>query len=484
MKSKVIVFAVALAIPVFALLSAAGVRMKMQHDWSAAVMGEASAHDSSGQLTDKAQSLLSLEDVCQSSNASEVGEVCDNLSELNTMSDYATWGVVGTLAFFVLVAVAGFIARAHRRLLLAFVPGMFLSMLAVAALLLLNSGLLIASLYFLFSTFLSRIPVGIMFAIGLGAIVALLQMLVSLKSVVKRAEVTVIGKRLDPSLCPQLSAMIEGLCAKMKSLKPDHIIVGLDRNFFVTEADVHCIDGRFRGRTLFLSIPLSRILTVPELEGVLAHEFGHFVGLDTQFSRKFYPVYRGTSESLSRLIAHSQTQSAQGIASVPAALMMSYFLESFSAAENKIGRDRELKADNMAATATSSHVIATALLKLAAYSPVWSAVEHHIIETLKNGKQLVNVSSFFAVAVNDYSTQVSFDGLADSSLSHPTDTHPPLGVRLSALMESVGNLETDTRHVAPQPAANELLGNYDALEQELSDVENALVNRRMSLTTA
>ena len=195
MKSKVFVFAVALAIPLFALLVAGGVRMKMQHDWSTAVMNEPSAHDASGQLTDKAQSLLSLEDVCQS-DPSQIGETCDVYSDLNTLSEYAIWSAVGTLAFFGLVAIAGFIARADRRLLLAFVPGMFLSMVVVAVLLVLNSGLLIASLYFLFSAFFSRIPIGIMFAIGLGAIVALFQMLVSLKSVVKRAEVTVIGKRL------------------------------------------------------------------------------------------------------------------------------------------------------------------------------------------------------------------------------------------------------------------------------------------------
>lgn len=483
MKSKVFVFAVALAIPLFALLVAGGVRMKMQHDWSTAVMNEPSAHDASGQLTDKAQSLLSLEDVCQS-DPSQIGETCDVYSDLNTLSEYAIWSAVGTLAFFGLVAIAGFIARADRRLLLAFVPGMFLSMVVVAVLLVLNSGLLIASLYFLFSAFFSRIPIGIMFAIGLGAIVALFQMLVSLKSVVKRAEVTVIGKRLDPSSCPELAKMIEALCTMMKSLKPDHIIVGLDRNFFVTEADVHCIDGLLRGRTLYLSLPLSRILTVEELKGVLAHEFGHFVGLDTRFSRRFYPVYRGTSESLARLLAHAQSNGAQGIASLPAALMLMYFLESFSAAENTIGRDRELKADNMAATATNRHVIASALLKLAAYSPVWSAVDVQIVETLKSGKQLVNVSSLFALMVNDYSAQASFDGLADSSLPHPTDTHPPLGVRLSALMESVGSLEADARQASPHPPANELLGDYNTLEQELSDVENVLVNQRISLAPA
>jgi hypothetical protein len=37
---------------------------------------------------------------------------------------------------------------------------------------------------------------------------------------------------------------------------------------------------------------------------------------------------------------------------------------------------------------------------------------------------------------------------------------------------------------APHPAANELLGDYDTLEQELSDIENALVNQQLSLAPA
>ena len=453
----------------------------MQREWKIAITNESGSHDEMGQLTEKAQSLISLADVCHSDNEQRISDVCDVYASYDTMRTYAIWTALGTITLFVLIAIAGFIARANRRLLLAFVPGMFIALAAVAVLIVLNSGLLISSLYFIFSNLFSRIPVGIMFAIGIGAILALLQMLISLKSIIRRAEVTVIGKRLDPAASPQLAAMIENLCAKMSSLRPDHIIVGLDRNFFVTEADVRCLDGLVKGRTLYLSLPLCRILTTEELRGVLAHEFAHFVGLDTQFSRRFYPVYRGTSESLNALFSHVQSNGAQGLASLPAALMLLHFLESFSGAENAIGRDRELKADNMAATASSSRTIASALVKLAAYSPVWSVVDSRIVETLKNGKQLVNVSSLFALIVHEYSAVISFDGLAGSSLTHPTDTHPPLGVRLSALMESVDNLSVDARQTNPASPANELLTGYATLEQDLSDVENALISQRLSI---
>lgn len=484
MKSKVLVFAFSLIIPLFAILVAAGFQLKMQRDWKTAIMNESGSRDERGQLTEKAQSLLSLADVCHSDRRSKISDFCDVYANYDTVGTSARWTAVGTTTLFGLLAVAGFIARADRRLLLVFVPGMFLTLAAVAVLIIVNSGLLICSLYFLFSNLFFRIPVGIMFAIGIGAILALLQMLISLKSIVRRAEVTVIGKKLDAAASPQLAAMIEILCKKMNSLRPDHIIVGLDRNFFVTEADVRCLDGVVRGRTLYLSLPLCRILTIEELKGVLAHEFAHFVGMDTQFSRKFYPVYRGTSESLNALFSHAQSNGAQGLASFPAALMLLHFLESFSTAEKTVGRARELKADNIAATATSSHAIASALLKLAAYSPIWSIVENQIVETLKTGKRLVNMSATFAFIVQEYSAHASFNELAGSTLTHPTDTHPPLGVRLSSLMKSIDDLSEDARLTSPTLPASELLGNYATLEQELSYVENALFSQRLSLQPA
>lgn len=59
------------------------------------------------------------------------------------------------------------------------------------------------------------------------------------------------------------------------------LVVGLTPTFFVTEADVHCIGGTVTGRTMYLSVPLCRILTVEELSAVIAHELGHFRGEDT-----------------------------------------------------------------------------------------------------------------------------------------------------------------------------------------------------------
>ena len=79
------------------------------------------------------------------------------------------------------------------------------------------------------------------------------------------------------------------------------MVVGLDPNFFVTEARVRCLNGTLSGRTLYCSLPLARILSRAEFDAVIGHELGHFRGQDTQFSQRFYPIYRGTADSLRAL---------------------------------------------------------------------------------------------------------------------------------------------------------------------------------------
>jgi len=479
-KDKLLLFSLAFAIPIFALLAAAGLRVKMQHDWSTAVQSSASAHNQSGQLTERAREFLSLANVCSSNVGSEFQSYCSTYASYEQLERYSTLTAIGTAALLILIAISGYVARFDRHLLLAFVPGMFLTLITLAVLILVNSGLLIFSLYSVMSTFLSRIPVGLMIAIGIGAVIAVFRMLAASKGFIRKAEVTVVGKRLDEAVNYKLVGLIDDLCSRMGSLKPQHIVVGLDPNFFVTEADVRCLDGVFKGRTLYLSLTLCRILSTQEFQGVLAHEFGHFVGLDTQFSRKFYPVYRGTSESLSALFAHSQGNGAGGLAALPASLILTYFLYSFSVAENKIGRDRELHADSLAATATSRSAFASALVKIHAFTSCWSATKNHMIETIKSGKQIVNASAFFAAVVNQCASDVPLNGLVEATLSHPTDTHPPLGLRLKSLNESVDDVSSDVRQTSPAPPASDLFADCDSLEQELSDVENALLSERIA----
>ncbi len=483
MKRKLIVFCLIVCIPATALIAGYGLSSRLRHQWTETIASTPEARDNLGQLTDRAQALLNLSSVCTTGAATDISDLCTTDSNYTALIHYSSLTLIGSLLLLAVIELTGRIARHYRSVLLAFVPGMFLVVALVAVLTLVDSCLLVASLYLVTSAFLSRIPIGFMAAIALGAIVAVLKMLGSLRLIRWKAEIPVRGELLNLARHPALSAILSDLCRKLGSQLPDNVIVGLDLNFFVTESSVRCLNGVVKGRTLFLSLPLCRILNIDELTAVMAHELAHFVGRDTRFSRSFYPVYTGTRESVAALFSHGSSGGASAIASLPSALVLSSFLESFQAAERKVSRDRELKADALAALATSSESISSALVKLSAFTPLWKLVEEDLQTVIREQKQLINLSLHYFRTIVRCASQVKFATVAQDCISHPIDSHPPLGVRLASLMRTLEQIEPRAANLEGDDAIR-LFPDHIALEEHLSDVENSIWVQRMQVSVA
>jgi Zn-dependent protease with chaperone function len=464
MREKARLLAVVLAFGV-----AKGIQLKTQHSWEEAVSKEL------GEEAQSRQEEFSLARACADPEMSgKIGELCGEYHSLTTMGTAAVWTGGGAVLLLVLIASLGYASRFSRRALLAFKPGLLLAIGGLVALIPLNAALIIFAIYFGESSLIGRVHIGVLFGIGLGALVGTLAMIKGTLGIVKRAHTTVVGKRLDESANPDLLRFVNELAMRLQAAPPQHIIIGLNPNFFVTEADVRCLDGEFNGRTLFLSLPLCRILSLQELEAVIGHELGHYVGLDTQFSRKFYPIYRGASESLAGVAANIG-EGSSGVALLPALYILSFLLESFAVAENRNSRERELAADQVAARAVDARTFATALVKIHAFIPCWEGVSGKMRKTLETGKQFVNVSSLFAAVARDVAQPEFLEGLAEHKLPHPTDSHPPLGVRLRSLQVSLADLSDDALQVSPDAPAVNLLSDFESSEEQLTDIENALL---------
>ena len=141
------------------------------------------------------------------------------------------------------------------------------------------------------------------------------------------------------------------------------------------------------GRTLYLSLPLCRILTQDDLKAIIGHELGHYCGVDTQFSLKFYPIYRDTCDSLTT-IAHIS------VAVSPAVLMLRFFLKSFASAETAISRARELAADQLAAQIAGRKEMAMTLLKKHAVGRFWTSVHGAMAQALVKNESYSNVAGY------------------------------------------------------------------------------------------
>ena len=390
--------------------------------------------------------------------------------------------IAGGIGLLLLLAIwiAGRRAAHNRQLLLSlFRPGLYLTAAILIGLVVVYGALATMSIYYGESVIAERVHYGIIFAVAVGGLVGAVTVGRSIFTAVGDAQIFVVGKALSRTQAPKLWSRVDEVARRTGAEGPTNIVVGLDPNFFVTEADVACLDGAMPGRTMYCSLPLARVMTVGEFDAVAGHELGHFKGLDTQFSQKFYPIYRGTVTSLESL--RENTTGWRSIAAMPAIAILSYFLECFSLAETRIGRDRELAADKEGAAVTDSRTIATALVKIHAFSPAWESLCDAAVRALKEGKALTNVSGAFAGLASGAADAKILDDIAGRSLSHPTDSHPPLGIRLDSLGIGLSDVSTDALAVNPASPAIEMISEYETMEQDISAAFQALLARRLGI---
>jgi Zn-dependent protease with chaperone function len=387
------------------------------------------------------------------------------------------------LLLFVLVGAAGYVSRSSRKLLLIlFRPGLYLTVLASIVLVVLHAALAMGVVYLLnvYTGFFFFIFV--IMGIGIGAILGCIAIIRGTISVFRPSIVKVLGVKLSADKQPDLHQLVNNLSRNTGALPPHHIVAGLDPNFFVTQTRVECHDRRLSGRTLYLSLPLCRILSHEELRAVIGHELGHFKGLDTEFSGKFYPIYRAAAECLSRL--ERELQGRRAIALFPAYYFLLYFLESLSLAETKISRERELEADRIGAHFVGATSFGTALIKVHAFQDFWEWFRQAARDAIAMNKPFTNASSMFAEGVRDNWQRSAFDGLEELETPHPTNSHPTLKVRLEALNLKVSGLVERGMVALPNSPAIELITNYAQIEEELTAIKHKSVVKSREVPSA
>ena len=414
---------------------------------------------------------ITLSSLCDDPSTDMV-ELCTTYNNLVLIRYISVSAGISGFTVVVFIKLSGLIARISRRVLLVvFKPGLYFTAIFLAGLVVIHALIVIGSLWYL-STLAGRIPIGFIVLIGIGALVGVLVLLNSLAHFVKKAQTSVIGLPLIPSRAPELYRNVEAIAKKLGTSAPQNIVVGLDPNFFVTEADVVCLGDTLSGRTLYCSLPFCRLMSIDEINGVIGHELGHFKGLDTEFSEKFYPIYRGTANALAEL---QQTQGVSLLPMLPAIAVLTFFYDAFAIAENTHSRKREFAADREGANASSAESLASALIKVHAIAPYWAQYQEISLEMIQDGKIYVNVSRDFAEAVQKSANAEILDGIAESRVSHPTDSHPPLAARLESLNVQLQSVASRSLDLQPEMPANRLISDADNLEEEISEAHQMVL---------
>jgi len=416
-----------------------------------------------------------LSNLCAVDSSVELAELCSHHANIVLLGTTSVWTAVAGITMVALIWLAGVVTRSDRRLLVVvFRPGLYITAIVVVGLVVVHAGIAMAAIYFGESAVSNRIHAGIILAIGLGAALGVWSVARSILGIFKNVSTTVVGLRVGWQQAPQLWKCITELASRLGSTAPQHIVLGLDPNFFVTEADVVCLDGRLTGRTLYCSLPLCRILSKPEFLSIIGHELGHFRGEDTKFSQHFYPIYRGTSDSIAAL-QQAGGEGAGAIGLLPAIAVFSYFLESFAVAENHISREREFEADRAGVSVTSAKSMASALVKVHAFSHVWSSVAEAAAAQIAQGQVYVNVSNLYSDVVVDVASERNLTGITEVQVPHPTDSHPPLSARLDALKLAIKDVTSDALAVAPDHPAIDLMSDFQPMEERLTAAFNELL---------
>ena len=233
------------------------------------------------------------------------------------------------------------------------------------------------------------------------------------------------GVFLDRAAAPMLWSELDRICQKVGTASPDNVVVGVDDNFFVTEIPVVVAGGERSGRTLFASLSLLKQMHGGEADAVLAHEMAHFSGNDTLYSKKISPLLNRYAMYLAAL--HQN----------PVARPVYYFMLCFRALyELSLGehsRDREFRADKIAAEVTSGRDFAGAMLRVTAYSDFRAKIQNELFEAeraLESADISGRLEQGFLAHAAAFAAKPDLAGVATA---HPFDSHPPLSQRLEAV---------------------------------------------------
>ena len=268
-----------------------------------------------------------------------------------------------------------------------------------------------------------------------------------------------MSREVTPQEAPALWAAVRQAAERLHTAPPDHIVIGTQLNFYVTEIALLHNHGRAEGRTLFLSHPLLRQFTEAEALSIVGHELGHFIGEDTRMTREFYPMrykFHGTLLALAR----------SGFVAWTSFQFLAFFNWCFAETEGKVSRERELLADQKGASLASPETSARALVK---FHALLEGFKQGLSEAIRDpGRNPLDLPLRSIIREKLVPNAQFWTDLFEQKLPHPLDTHPSLRVRLESLGQKISVEEAKSIATAEgESAYDRWLGGRDELFQEL-----------------
>ncbi len=260
------------------------------------------------------------------------------------------------------------------------------------------------------------------------------------------------GLLLDPDDQPRLFGEIESIAEAVGQIMPTEVYLCPDVNAWVAnQGGALGLGGR---RVMGLGLPLLRVLTVSQLRGVLAHEFGHFHGGDVLLG----PWIFSTQNTIIRVLTNLQRLNTSVLVEP-----FRWYAQLYMSVTGSVSRRQEFAADAVAAHVIGSKSLINGLRRVhaaaVAFEPYWNS---EVAPVLDAGFR-PPVSDGFDRFLRESDVAKSLRDVIQLEIQyrngHPFDTHPPLSARIDAMRDL-----KEGEPLAYDPAALSLLENIVYLE--------------------
>jgi Zn-dependent protease with chaperone function len=305
---------------------------------------------------------------------------------------------------------------------------------------------------------------GIVAALCLYSIWLLLKQLRPMLAMFEPTPLEMLGQRVSIEQAPGLWRCVEELAARLGALPPEHIVVSLTQDVYVTSSHALVMPAAtpLSGRTLHIPLLYLGLLDRDEIGAVIGHELAHFAGEDTEYSLHFLPIYDGVSRSLGALAATMMASDAiQGRLMRPSFMFGVFFMQHFDHGVNHWRRERELLADAAGARLVGSAAMASALLRVSVLHP---AIDDALLAT-NTGRDLTGA---VLSALQHAQLQLPPEAL-EIHQPHPTDSHPSNGERLQALHVALEDAVCSATRAVDVEAAHAQIDGYFSAPQQLRE---------------
>jgi Zn-dependent protease with chaperone function len=236
---------------------------------------------------------------------------------------------------------------------------------------------------------------------------------------------TAPGPRLSPAKFPELFKEIGEIARATGQEMPREVYLIADVNAFVTERGG--LMGIGSRRVMGIGLPLFHLLTVDELNSILAHEFGHFYGGDTALGPWIYKTRA----------AIIRTVTSVGKTNQWLLIPFEAYARMFLRVTNAVSRQQEFTADQLSARTVGAKAAISSLQKIHKYGLAFDAyfrqdyipvIEAGYRPPILDGFALFLKTPQVQEAVNHYYEEQATQGQTD-----PYDTHPSMKERIAAL---------------------------------------------------